>query len=61
MNVEMEESMNRTYQKVKANRPPNTQRNYTSKQNEFKAWCQEKPFGEETRFTVTGAELHLFM
>jgi hypothetical protein len=28
---------------------------------EWKAWCQAKLFPEETRYTVNGPKLHLFL
>ncbi|OWZ02399.1 hypothetical protein PHMEG_00026051 [Phytophthora megakarya] len=63
MNVELDESMSRTYTKVAERRPKNTLKAYTNKQKEFMQWCDEKEaaFNALTRYTVTGPKLHLFL
>ncbi|EGZ17813.1 hypothetical protein PHYSODRAFT_376327, partial [Phytophthora sojae] len=63
MQVALKESVQRTYEKAATLRPKNTQRAYSSRQQEFLDWCSEKgaAFNNLTRFTVTGEKLHLFL
>lgn len=63
MDVELDESVSRTYTKVAAIRPENTSRAYKNKQAEFMQWCDAKgpAFNSLTRYTVTGPKLHLFL
>ncbi|EGZ12914.1 hypothetical protein PHYSODRAFT_402894, partial [Phytophthora sojae] len=63
MQVALKESVQRTYEKATTLRPKNTQRAYSSRQQEFLDWCSEKEaaFNNLTRFTVTGEKLHLFL
>lgn len=61
LEVQMDLSIARTYMQTSNNRPINTSRAYKGRQEEFKKWCEEKGFPAETRATVTGAKLHLFL
>lgn len=63
MCVEMEQSRQRTFIKAAKQRPKNTERAYSRSQKEFRAWCNDKgdSFDDETRYTVTGEKVHLFL
>ncbi|KAG3180824.1 hypothetical protein PC128_g15417 [Phytophthora cactorum] len=56
MNVELEESVLRTYAKASDIRPKNTSRAYKNKQVEFTRWCDDKglAFNDLTRYTAFG-------
>jgi hypothetical protein len=57
----MEEAVKKTHEKAIALRPHNTNKAYSSKQQEFIDWCEEKKFDELSRSTVTGYKLHWFL
>ena len=61
VDVEIEQSLQRTYRKAATIRPQNTNKAYTSKQAEFLRWCDTKGFIDATKHTVTGSKLHLFL
>ena len=61
LEIEMDLSISRTYDKTSQNRPANTSRAYKGRQDEFKKWCEEKGFPLESRYTVTGPKLHFFL
>jgi len=53
MNAELEESVQRTYEKASDIRPAHTSRAYKGNQCEFKKWCSDKGlvFNDLARFT----------
>ena len=61
LHVDMEQSVNRTYVRAAQIRAKNTTKSYEAKQEEFKKWCLRKGFPLDTRFTVSGPKLHLFL
>lgn len=61
LEMEMENSLQRTYQNSQFIRPAATKALYDPKVQEFKDWCILKGFPESTQFTVTEAKLHLFL
>jgi len=61
LEVQMDLSVARTYAQTSEHRPKNTDRAYKRRQEEFKKWCEEKGYPVETRTTVTGPKLHLFL
>jgi hypothetical protein len=61
LNVQMTEAIHRTHTRAIELRSTNTTKTYLARQNEFKSWCIEKNFPEDTRCTVTGPKLHLFL
>jgi hypothetical protein len=59
--IAMEESNRRTHEKAIQNRPVNTTKSYTKKQQEFIAWCDKRQFASPSTYTVTSNKLHLFL
>ena len=63
MEMQIEESLQRTRAHGDAIRPSNTLKAYTKRQQEFLKWCDSKQDGwvPGTAHTVTAAKLHLFL
>ncbi|KAG2772832.1 hypothetical protein Pcac1_g16377 [Phytophthora cactorum] len=61
LQVELEESAHATLDRSRAVWPANTTRAYGPKQQEFKAWYDQKGPHETTRYQVTASKMHLFL
>lgn len=61
VNLEMENSIQRTQEKSMRLRPHATNAQYVPKAREFEEWCRGKKFPAISQFTVTEQKLHLFL
>jgi hypothetical protein len=59
LQVQLDVSIQETYEEVRAERPPNTSKTWDSKAEEYIQWCLTKGFPDQER--VTGPKLHLFL
>jgi hypothetical protein len=59
--LELERASRNTHELAQILRGEGTKKQYEPKVAEWKAWCQAKLFPEETRYTVNGPKLHLFL
>ena len=61
LNLEMQQSRERTQAMTQKLRPTSTKNAYYPKMSEFCDWCDKRPFSETTRYQVNGDQLHFFL
>ena len=61
LNLEMQQSRERTQATTQEVRPKSIKLAYYPKMSEFCTWCDDKGFPVATRYQVNGDKLHLFL
>lgn len=59
--MQMQQSTALTINNLQLARPASTRSAYAAPQTEFRAWCTEQPFDDDSHYTVTGEKLNHFL